>query len=479
MSFEKISRRRFVKNASTFTLGTMSAAAFSDLTANSGSAVPAVKRRPNVVFILADQWRAQALGCMGNTQVKTPHLDRFSQEGMLLENAISSYPLCTPYRAMLLSGRYPLSHGVVFNDILLPEDELTMGEVFKSAGYRTGYVGKWHLDGLDRGAFTPPGPRRQGFDYWRVCNCDHSYFKAFYYGDTPERIHIQGYEPDTQTDLAIDFINQNRNNPFFLFLSWGPPHEPYVAPKKYMDMYDPGTLKLRRNVRNANRKDIAGYYAHCTALDWNFSRLMSTLRESGLDDNTIVVFTSDHGDMLYSLDLKWKVWPYEESIRVPFIIRYPGTIPAGARSDVLLGTCDIMPSLLSLCGITIPDNVEGIDLSARFRGESRPDPYSAILMAVRPPSHYWERMGLDVWRGVRTKQYTYAAFRDRPWVLTDNVNDPFQIRNLVDDPNYQAVRRLLENDLKQWLERINDPFPPMREFPIPKYIGAQSGRRIR
>lgn len=286
-----------------------------------------VTNKPNIIFLFADQLRASSLGYVGQEPVLTPNLDKFATEGIRLTRAVANAPLCCPMRASILTGLHPLSHGVVGNDIRLREDVPGIAKSLSAAGYDTAYIGKWHLDGEDRSVFTPPGPRRQGFNYWAACNCNHNYMASYYYGDSPEPIWNSGYEPDAQTDIALEYLSEaaNRQEPFCLFLSWGPPHCPYrQLPDKYLQMYDAESLRTRRNAVNPDKGITSGYYAHITALDWNFGRLLEGIDLYGLRDNTIVIFTSDHGDMLFSHDRGWKCKPWHESVIVPFIARWPG-----------------------------------------------------------------------------------------------------------------------------------------------------------
>ena len=164
--------------------------------------------------------------CAGNTDVISPNTDRLAAEGIRFTHAYANTPACTPSRAIILTGKYSLSNGTVANDLPLRESEITIGNVLKDAGYRTGYIGKWHLDGIPRDKFTPPGERRQGFDFWAVWNCSHAYYGAKYFRDDPTPIKIDGYEPVAQTDLALEFLDADDDRPFCLFLSWGPPHAP-------------------------------------------------------------------------------------------------------------------------------------------------------------------------------------------------------------------------------------------------------------
>ncbi|MBN1345723.1 MAG: sulfatase [Phycisphaerae bacterium] len=424
----------------------------------------ASKRRPNLLFVFADQMRARSAGYAGCRDVETPWFDRLAGEGTVFTNAVSSMPVCTPYRASLLTGRWPLSTGLFINDLRLSPDEITIADVLKQAGYQTGYIGKWHLDGPDRLGPTPPGPRRQGFDFWAVANCTHDYMRSIYYRDDPTPRYWEGYDARAQTDLAIEFMRQaRRDQPFCLFMSWGPPHNPYrMVSQELLDRYDKKPLAVPRNCPNPNLKELAGYYAHITALDREMGRLLTTLDHLGVCDETLVVFTSDHGDMLGSHGVQRKQWPWDESVLVPFLMRGPGLPSAGYVSDTIIGVVDVMPTLLGLLGVGIPGTVEGVDLSKHVRGGG---PESILMEAVCP---FGECPQMPEWRGVRTKRHTYARRLDGPWLLYDNKSDPEQMTNLVDDPARAALRGQLDKELQRWLEKTTDPFKP-REYYVEKY----------
>jgi len=432
-----------------------------------------VPAHPNVVFVFADQLRAQSVGFMGNRQVRTPVLDATAAQGIVFDHAVSCCPVCTPYRATLLTGRYPLSNGMVLNDVLLPPDEVSIADVLKRAGYATGYVGKWHLDGPRRGGFTPPGPRRQGFDYWAVANCTHNYMHSHYYRDEPVPIFIEGYDADGHTDLAIEFIRrQSVEKPFCLFVSWGPPHDPYqLMPDEYK-VYEPAEVELSPNRTQDTREergprgvadsvgcreDIAGYYSHTTALDRCFGRILRALDEAGMSDDTILVFTSDHGDMLGSQGVGKKQRPWDESIRVPFLLRYPRAVPAGRRTPALLNSVDLMQTLLGLAGVEAPATCEGTDLSHVMRGEAGPTPSSAFLQHC---CTFADARDVPEWRGIRSKRYTYIRTRSGPWLLYDNQNDPYQLENRASDPTVRALQSELDEELNAWLAHCDDDFAP-------------------
>ncbi len=431
--------------------------------------------RPNLLYVFADQMRGMDMGCAGNPDVQTPAMDRLAAEGAMFSRAYSNCPVCTPSRAMLLSGQYPLTCRTVANDLPLPTGIKSFGTLCRDAGYHTGYVGKWHLDGVPRSGFTPPGPRRHGFDFWAVWNCAHDYFHGRVFRDTDEVIDLPGYEPDAQTDIALEFLDGCGEDPFCLFVSWGPPHNPYdQVPQEYRSMYDPEAITLRPNFRDIlpgeglyrgedARRSLCDYYAHISALDANLGRLLDSLDQRGLADNTIVVFSSDHGDMLWSQGMLRKQQPWEESIRIPFLVRRPGQIPAGHRPQTLLSVADQGPSLLSLMEVEAPAAMEGADLSPAMLGQSDEGPSSVFIMDVITLDEAYAQ-GLRAWRGVRTARHTYARFIDgEPWVLYDNEQDPYQERNLIADPASAELREEMEAELQGWLERTGDTCQPWEE----------------
>ncbi len=421
-------------------------------------------RKPNIIFVFPDQMRGEAMHCAGNKDIITPNLDKLASEGILFTNAISNTPVCVPARGTLLTGRYPLSHRAVTNDLPLGNNQISIAEVLKIEGYETGYIGKWHLDGVPRDKFTPPGKRRFGFDYWAGWECHHRYFNGKYYRDTPEPINIPGYEPDFQTDLAIDYIKNYKDHPFFLFISPGPPHNPYeLVPQKYKNMYNPSELTLRPNCAEVDRAAMANYYAAITALDWNLGRILTTIEQLSIADDTIVIFTSDHGDMLWSQGRVRKEQPWEESIGIPFIIRWPYYIPAGIKTDALLSLVDVMPSLLSLSGAPIPDCVQGIDISSIMLGKSS-HIQEAVLLTEPIVGGEGLRNGVREWRGIRTKRYTYARWQNgKVWVLYDNLKDPYQLNNLAVKKETKSLRGRLEDTLQSLLRKTNDEFLPWDE----------------
>ena len=419
--------------------------------------VQAQTRRPNVILLFPDQMRGQAMGCAGNDQVHTPHMNRLAGGGLRLPNTFANTPVCCPARATMLTGKYPHKHGLKINDLRLRESQVTIAELLSDAGYATGFIGKWHLDGgIRQPGFIPPGPRRQGFSFWGANECSHRHFDTAYFRDDPTPIPIKQFESIVWTDLAIEFVRANRDKPFFLMIGMGPPHNPYKAPPEYSRLYDPATLTMRPNwqpgTRLGSRKDIAEYYAMITAVDDNIGRLLGVLDALDLTADTLIIFTSDHGDMLGSQGMFLKRKPFEESIRVPGIIRYPRRIKPGQVRDTIFTHVDMAPTILGFCGLDVPPDMQGRDLSRTLAGESDVEPVAAYLQNYMP----YRQSSLDPWRGVRTKRYLYARMNGKPWVLFDVQEDPYELNNLVDQPDHAALQARMEALLTAEMKAADD-----------------------
>jgi len=464
--------------------------------------------RPNLIYIFADQWRKQAVGFMKEDPVITPNMDKFAKESLVFDNAISCFPLCSPHRASLLTGKYPLSTGFFTNckigcEVRLKEEEICIGDVLKASDYDTAYIGKWHLDLPEKNlwdnpisgasnwdAYTEPGPKRHGFDHWYSYGTFDEHLTPHYWKDSPEMIKVDQWSVEHETDMALDYLRSHgKDKPFTLFLSWNPPHSPYdQVPEKYRKLYEGREIPLRENfslertvfgvgdVFNGDlekaKENTLNYYAAVSGLDENFGRILEELKKLQLEDNTIVVLSSDHGDMMVSHGLTSKnIW-YEESIGVPFIIRWPNKIKEG-RTDLLFASPDIMPTLLGAMGLDIPETVEGRNFSPSLTGEKFEDQSSvyicscpgseALLKALKKEGYKPEEYG---WRGVRTKRYTYVV--NKGYVpsegkleryLYDNEKDPYQKNSLkLNSVEENSIAIELEGELKNWLVKLKDPF---------------------
>jgi arylsulfatase A-like enzyme len=455
-------------------------------TAGAAGARPA-PRRPNLVYLLADQLRYFSCGYAGDPHAATLHIDRLAGQSISLRQAVSSSPICAPYRASLMTGKYTSTTGMVINELRLSPGHDCFAHVLTRAGYQTAYIGKWHLWANQLGnhqqtinGFVPPGPYRLGFDgLWAAYNFNHNYYQAPFFRDRPERELHPGYEPDSQTTMAIDFLRRQAGagQPFSLFLSWGTPHDPWNwnnVPAEYAERFRQKKIPPRPN--HSGRSDpyadtwgaltpeypqqagqfMQAYYAMTANLDWNLGRLMQALADAGLDQDTIVVFTSDHGEMFGSQGRRAKNVFYDEAIRVPFLVRWPGRIKAGGVSDALLGTPDIMPTLLSLMDLPVPRGVEGGDVSRAVLGRSGPRPDAAYLQGMGTTAAW--RDGHE-WRALRDERCTYAVYRrDRSELLFDRRADPYQMKNLAGEQGSRGALEHCRARLQRWMKEMNDTF---------------------
>jgi arylsulfatase A-like enzyme len=423
-------------------------------------------KKPNVIYVFADQWRAQATGYAGDVNAITPNLDQLAREGINIKNAVSTCPSCTPYRASLLTGMYSTTHGLLLNDILLDPDSESMAKIYKRAGYNTAYWGKWHLGGPFRLAYISES-NRQGFDYWKVMECTHDYMDSWYYdGNDRNRKRWNGYDAHEQAKDICQYISDHAGDdkPFLAVLSWGPPHDPYEqVPEKYLDMYSDLTkIVLRDNVpeeyKDEALKMLKGYYAHIAALDESIGWIMQQIKESGIEDNTILIFTSDHGDMVGSQGMKYKSNPWDESIMVPFLLRYPAAIREGRTIEMPVGTPDILPTLLGLCGIETELEFEGRNFSAIVLGKE--DEFENAALITNPTKNVVKRE----FRGVRTSRYTYVEDLNGPWLLYDNEKDPYQFTNLIQVNGNNDLQAELKAKLTEALIKANDEFLPEQDY---------------
>lgn len=445
-----------------------------------------VKEKPNLLFIFPDQFRAQSMGFMNEDPVLTPNIDRLASEGLVFSNAVSNRPVCSPYRAMLMTGKYPFSNGVQTNvntssrkfGNYLQEDEICFGDVLKANGYYAGYIGKWHLDapkGPDVDdwresvwcAFTPPDKRR-GFDFWHSYGC-HNRHNEPYYWETNASINdtlFPGeWSPIHEANIASEFIETNKGKPWALFVSMNPPHGPYhEVPEKYRKIYDSipiDSLLNRPNLPKGKegdrgRRNVRDYFACVTGVDEQIGRILDKLEETGQAENTIVIFTADHGEMMGSHGLMQKVVYYEESFRVPFIARWPDKIKPG-KNDLHLSVPDIMPTLLGLMQAqeNIPEDIEGYDYSKTFRAIPEEKPEFALYINSSFTS------ALGGMRGLRSDRYTFVIQRNNSGettntILFDNNNDPFQMKNIASE--YPSLVDKFEHQIFEKLADINDPW---------------------
>lgn len=452
---------------------------------------------PNLIYVFADQMRGQALGFLGEDPVVTPCLDRFAAESLVLPQAVSNYPVCSPCRAIFMTGKYPHANGVLANCTSrtaamgneLCASDRCWSDILKEAGYDLGYIGKWHLDGprepyidcannhgeLKWNEWCPP-ERRHGFDSWYAYGTYDEHLRPLYWeGHAPrEGFHyVDQWGPEHEADKAVEYIRnpgdtlRDPDKPFALVVSMNPPHTPYAAhPDSYDAFYEGQKAEdLCRcpNIPGADtrwgayyRKHIRDYFASVTGVDDQFGRIVRAVDEAGLSDNSIVVFTSDHGDCLGIHEMVSKNNCYEESMRVPFLVRWPGKI-APRRDELLLSTPDIYPTLLDLmgCGNRIPKDLHGQSHAGLFLTGEGERPVSQPYLWVPEGQPSWGR------RGMRTRRHTLEVTRmpngpDRT-LLHDRREDPYQLENTAEEQP-EVVDRLTREELRPWLERVGDPW---------------------
>lgn len=457
----------------------------------------------NLIFIFADQWRRQAVGFANEDPVITPTFDELARNGVYNTNALSSCPLCSPHRASLLTGKYPLSTGVFTNcktglKIQLHNHEVTISDILKNAGYSTGYIGKWHLDepelnhngvpteGVKRwDAYTPPGVARHGFDFWYSYGASDRHLSPHYWSNTNERVIIDDWSPTHEVNKAIEFLGDKKDKPFALMMSINPPHNPYeLVPQKYLDIYKDMDIELRPNVNLSNvtahtgetenltpeqmKDTIKQYFAAVTGIDTEVGRLIKYLKENDLYDDTYIVISADHGDMMASHQMIAKhVW-YEESQGIPFIITGPKLSPG--ICEKVFGSADVMPTLLELLDLEIPKTVEGVSVAQDFIKHTKTCDNYSVTMAFPGKNEYLDAFRLANkdprdfgWRCLRTQKYSYVVElgyepnykKDR--YLYDLQSDPYQMNPLNVEDHKDMVTDF-DSKLIKFMESQNDGF---------------------
>lgn len=444
---------------------------------------------PNIIWIFGDQHRAQALGHAGDPNVATPNLDEMAASGVRFTNAVSGCPWCTPFRGSLLTSRY-VHHCVQRTPQRMDPSYPLITDVLNDHGYLTAYFGKWHLGGANQMIHIPREERGR-FDMWLGYENNNAQYDCWVHGhdlegrdDThPLAEKLEIYETDALTDRLLDFIAARgaatprkegppvggrhgiESPPFFAVLSVQPPHDPHVAPEADMARHDPERITLRPNVPDIPRiterarRDLAGYYAQIENLDWNVGRILDALGTAGLDENTHVLFFSDHGDMHGSHGYVRKSSPWEEAVRIPFIVRPAGGNPVPSESDAPMNHVDIAPTTLGLCGIEAPGWMDGTDFShAVLPDRPRPDrePDSAFLQQV-----YRKRFDClnRVWRGIRTRDgWKYVCLEGQPLMLFNLNEDPYELANLAFLDEFNDKRAELQARLARWIDETGDTF---------------------
>jgi len=441
-------------------------------------------KKPNILIIQPDQHRADVMGCAGNNMVKTPNLDNLAAGGVRFTNAASASPVCCPFRATMQTGLYIHEHGVYENGIQLNYDFKSIAEIFVENGYETGYIGKWHLDGFlpddenGVGGFIEPGAPRQGWQEWYGYEKSHEFLDVWKYNENKEKVPVEGYdwEPTWHTDMTLDFIKRKteENKPWCYYVAYGPPHKPEQCLPEFLEMYDPDAFDLppdaekymKAEQKQELRKVLQMYYAQVTAIDYEIGRLQKGLKELAVDDNTIIIYVSDHGDVLGSNNreivkkyietnrnlnntIRTKGKSFSTAFRIPFIVSAPNLKVQGLETDALVSSVDLVPTILDLAGIEIPEYMQGTSMADwTTEGDGPKQPY--IYLGLHNNKNAWRA----VWDGkYMLSMLDYKLFYDLE-------KDPFETNNLFANPDSEEKRKEYEVKLIDLAEKTGDPILP-------------------
>jgi arylsulfatase A-like enzyme len=434
--------------------------------------------RPNLILILGDDWGHMDLGVAGHPLLKTPHLDRLAREGVHFTRAFTPNPICTPSRAALLTGQDNWTNGCWFFGMPIRLQSRQFAQLLSEAGYETFYTGKWHNDGR---------PSQRGFTSGKYIGGGgpgaggHPKPMVTDFGGTNKR-QIERFDSELFTDAAVEFLEAHRpgGKPFLLFVSYMTPHDPWTPPGEYATLYPPEDIPLPVNFmprpmngsqpfqyfgdwHGANLRDEQQmvpfprtpegvrdvrrrYYGTITHDDAQIGRILIALDRKHLADDTLVVFLADHGISLGAHGISGKQTMYEESIRLPLIMRYPRLKRGGATNTDMVSLIDIFPTLCEAAGVEVPASVEGKSLLGPYRGEPW-DREQIFASFVSPQQH---RLNI---RCIRTRRYKLIHHLTTDEIeLYDLESDPHELSNLAGSQRMEAVQKELAARLAAWRE---------------------------
>ncbi len=454
MNGHTLTRRTFLK--------TSAASGLAAVASGRAAGESGVSSAPNVLFINTDQQRKDTLACYGTAAVQTPHLDALAARGTKFDSCYVTQPVCSPCRSSMVTGLFPNATTVVENNLPLPQELFAWPRAMQEAGYRTAYIGKWHL-GVE--------PVPDYFDVWRGYHTGWPHFireEPFYTppGEsdsafrvrlaqaappTPEGDSLIGrYRPDVETDYAIDFLRENRDRPFACWLSYYPPHTPKDAPEENIALYK-GKIEPREQ---------AVYHAMVNRLDWNIGRLMAEMDALGLRENTLIIFTSDHGEnfpMYWNKHLKRLC--NDQSANVPLIMSLPGVLPEGKEISNVASSADLCPTMLDLCGLPVPEGLHGKSMKRLLQGDATG--WHEDVFIQNSPYRTWVDKTDEVDPGMRercvvTDEWKMILNTSRPPELYDRRTDKADEDNLFEALETKAVARDLARRMAAWAEKTND-----------------------
>ncbi|MFZ7946357.1 sulfatase-like hydrolase/transferase [Neobacillus sp. 19] len=442
------------------------------------------KKKPNVIVFFTDQQRWDTTGTHGNPLGLTPNFDRMAKTGTHVNHSITCQPVCGPARSCLQTGLYATTTGCYRNEIPLPESTKTLAHYFKSEGYRTAYIGKWHLGGED----PVPEHRRGGYEFWLGADTleyTSDAYDTVVYDNHCNPVKLPGYRVDALTDAAIRYINEKQNENFFLFLSFLEPHhqnhhDNYPAPDGYQERYIGGWIPPDlAALGGSTHHHISGYYGMVKRIDEALGRLRDALKSLSLDQETIILFTSDHGNHFKTRNDEYKRSCHDSSVRVPTALYGPG-FNGGGEIQELVSLIDLPPTLLDAAGIPIAEDMQGRSILPLINGHKEDWPEEAFIQISES----------QVSRAIRTKRWKYAVTApDKDgWndsysehyveeYLYDLEADPYELVNLIGFQSHLAIADAMRERLIKRMAEAGEIEPIIEKAPV-KPAGPNGQRRV-
>jgi len=435
--------------------------------------MPNQQRKPNVIVFFTDQQRFDTTGLHGNPMDLTPNLDRMGPIHTHVANAFTCQPVCGPARAVLQTGLYATNTTCFRNGIPLPEGSRTLAHFFGDAGYRTGYIGKWHLH---EGRGAVPADQRFGYEYWLASNVlefTSDAYDTVMYDNDDRPVKLPGYRVDAVTDAVIRYVDAHQDDPFFLFVSYIEPHfqnhiDDYPPPDGYRERYTGGWVPPDlAALGGSTHQHLGGYYGMVKRLDEAYGRLHDALKSLGLDEDTIVLFTSDHGCHFKTRNSEYKRSCHESSIRIPTVLTGPG-FRGGGQVQELVSLVDLPPTLLDAAGLEVPEEMQGLSIMPLLRGDR----------AGWPEEVFMQISEAQVGRAVRTQRWKYCV--DAPdknggqdpssdryveQFLYDLQADPYELTNLIGLESHQEVASVMRERLVRRMEEVGETAPEIETAP--------------
>ncbi|SDF18993.1 Arylsulfatase A [Pricia antarctica] len=437
-------------------------------------------QRPNVIVIDVDELRWDGLGITGHPFVKTPNIDRIAREGMVMENSFVVTPICGPSRGSILTGQYAHTNGSYKNTVPYGYNQTltTYPMLLQAAGYKTCFIGKWETG---KNADITPHP---GFDRWFCTGPNRAYKMDPTVNVDGVQTEFKGHATDISSDEAVRFIKQNKNGPFSVLLMPRSVHTSYgtenlLAAERNRNLYKDVPI-VRAKSANApivrqpalqdvemtppTDEDIRNISRMLVDIDDGVGRILKTLEEENLLDKTMIIFTGDNGFFFGEHGFTEKRAPYEESIRVPFFVRYPPLVKAGSTSEVSILNIDVAPTILSLAGVPVPKNVQGRSFLPVFAGGNLNKPRKALLFEFYPEYYGLKTRGkgeggIPAWKAVRTDTWKYISWTEIPDMdeLYNLKDDPFEVNNLIQDGEYLLIVEKMKKELDEQKKMYDDP----------------------